>query len=221
MLKLLIKKQMLEIFRSYFYDAKKNKVRSRFSTAMYILMFVLLIVGLLGGIFTFLSVKLCAPLHAAGMDWLYFALMGLIALLLGAFGSVFNTYTGLYLPKDNDLLLSLPIPVSVLVTSRLCSVYLMGLLYSGIVILPAIIVYWITAGRIAADAADFRVCADTFLRAWLGRGKNQPETETQEPDHGFSLACVYWRILFRLFQGAWHDPGFTGTCGDLWCGDQR
>ena len=59
---------------------------------------------------------------------------------------MFNTYAGLYLPKDNDLLLSMPIPVSVLVAARLLGVYLMGLLYSAIVILPAIIVYWATAG---------------------------------------------------------------------------
>ena len=146
MLKLLLKKQFLEIFQVYFYDAKKNKARSKTSTAMYFVLFILLIFGLLGGIFTFLAVKLCTPLITAGMDWLYFALMGLIAVLLGAFGSVFNTYAGLYLPKDNDLLLSLPIPVSTLVGARLFGVYLMGLLYSGVVILPAIIVYWVIAG---------------------------------------------------------------------------
>ena len=146
MLKLLMKKQLLEIFQVYFYDAKKNKARSKVSTAMFFALFILLVFGLLGGIFAFLSVKLCAPLIAAGMDWLYFALMGLIAVLLGAFGSVFNTYAGLYLPKDNDLLLSMPIPVSTLVAARLSGVYLMGLLYSAVVILPAIIVYWITAG---------------------------------------------------------------------------
>ena len=110
------------------------------------LLFALLVLGLLGGIFTFLAVKLCAPLIAAGMNWLYFALMGLIAILLGAFGSVFNTYAGLYLPKDNDLLLSMPIPISALVGARLSGVYLMGLLYSAIVILPAVFVYWATAG---------------------------------------------------------------------------
>ena len=146
MLKLLLKKQLLEIFQVYFYDAKKNRARSKASTVMYFALFILLVFGLLGGIFTFLSVKLCAPLITAGMDWLYFALMGLIAVLLGAFGSVFNTYAGLYLPKDNDLLLSMPIPVSALVGARLFGVYLMGLLYSAVVILPAIIVYWVTAG---------------------------------------------------------------------------
>lgn len=143
MLKLLLKKQFLEIFQVYFYDAKKNKARSKVSTAMNFALFALLVFGLLGGIFTFLAVKLCTPLITAGMDWMYFALMGLIAVLLGAFGSVFNTYAGLYLPKDNDMLLSMPIPVSVLVAARLLGVYLMGLLYSVVVILPAIIVYWI------------------------------------------------------------------------------
>ena len=146
MLKLLLKKQLFEIFSPYFYDAKKNKARSKVSTAMYFALFALLIVGLLGGIFTFLAVKLCAPLVSANLGWLYFALMGLIAVLLGAFGSVFNTYAGLYLPKDNDLLLSMPIPVASLVAARLFSVYLMGLMYSAVVILPAVIVYWVTAG---------------------------------------------------------------------------
>ena len=146
MLKLLLKKQFLEIFQVYFYDAKKNKARSKTSTAMYFVLFFLLVFGLLGGIFTFLAMKLCTPLIYVGMDWLYFALMGLISVLLGAFGSVFNTYAGLYLPKDNNLLLAMPIPVAALVGSRLIGVYLMGLLYSVVVILPAIIVYWVTAG---------------------------------------------------------------------------
>ena len=153
MLKLLLKKQLLEIFQAYYYDAKKNKARSRLSTAMYFALFFLLIFGFLGGIFAFLAGKLCAPLAEAGMGWLYFALMGLIAILLGAFGSVFNTYAGLYLPKDNDLLLSMPIPVPALLASRLLGVYLMGLLYSAIVIVPAVIVYWVTACGAAVRAA--------------------------------------------------------------------
>lgn len=152
MLKLLVKKQLFEIFRSYFYDAKKNKARTRGATIGYIVMFVLLMAGLLGTMFGVLSNTMCGPLAGMGMDWLYFVIMGMMAVFLGAFGSVFNTYSGLYLAKDNDLLLSMPIPVRVIMTSRLLSVYLMGLMYSGIVILPAILVYWftvpVTAGRI-------------------------------------------------------------------------
>ena len=143
MLKTLVKKQLMEIFRSYFYNAKTNKKRSTAGIIAYILLFAALMIGL-GGMFTGLSVSLCAPLTQAGMGWLYFALMSLLAIFLGAFGSVFNTYSGLYFAKDNDLLLSLPILVRTLMASRLLTVYLMGLMYSAVVILPAVIVYWVT-----------------------------------------------------------------------------
>lgn len=125
MLKTLVKKQLMEIFRSYFYNAKTNKKRSTAGIIAYILLFAALMIGL-GGMFTGLSVSLCVPLAQAGMGWLYFALMSLLAIFLGAFGSVFNTYSGLYFAKDNDLLLSLPIPVRTLMASRLLTVYLMG-----------------------------------------------------------------------------------------------
>lgn len=145
MLKTLLKKQMAEIFRNYFYDPKKNKMRSRGATAMYIALYVLLMAGVLGGMFALLAVGICAPMAAAGVGWLYYLVMGLIAVLLGAFGSVFSTYSSLYLSRDNDLLLSMPIPVRYVMASRLLGVYLLGLMYSGVATVPAVIVYWIVA----------------------------------------------------------------------------
>ena len=145
MLKTLLKKQMAEIFRNYFYDPKKNKMRSKGATAMYIALYVLLMAGVLGGMFALLAVGICAPMAAAGVGWLYYLVMGLIAVLLGAFGSVFSTYSSLYLSKDNDLLLSMPIPVRYVMASRLLGVYLLGLMYSGVATVPAVIVYWIVA----------------------------------------------------------------------------
>lgn len=186
MLKLLLKKQLFEIFSPYFYDAKKNKARSKVSTAMYFALFALLIIGLLGGIFTFLSVKLCAPLVSVNLGWLYFALMGLIAVFLGAFGSVFNTYAGLYLPKDNDLLLSMPIPVSSLVAARLFSVYLMGLMYSAVVIVPAVIVYWVTAGVTAFSLLGGLVL--TFLISVFV----------------LTLSCIFGWIVAKISQNLRH-----------------
>ncbi|MGN0266392.1 MAG: hypothetical protein ACI4D7_01815 [Lachnospiraceae bacterium] len=144
MLKLLLKKQMTEIFRNYFYDSKKNRARSKAGLILYIIFFLGIMVGVLGGMFAYLSMTLCGPLAAVGMDWLYFCLMGLMAVLLGTFGSVFNASSCLYLSKDNDLMLSLPIPVNVLMASRLLTLYLMGLMYSIVVIIPAVVVYWIT-----------------------------------------------------------------------------
>ena len=142
MLKTLVKKQLMEIFRSYFYNAKTNKKRSKDAVVGYIVLFTFLMIVIIGGMFTVMSLALCVPLARVGMSWLYFAIMSLMAVFLGAFGSVFNTYAGLYAAKDNDLLLSLPIPVRTLMASRLLGVYLMGLMYSAVVIVPAVIVYW-------------------------------------------------------------------------------
>lgn len=144
MLKLLVKKQLTEIFRAYLYDAKKNRARSKAATVGYLVFFVFIMVGIIGGMFTLLSLAMCRSMAEVGMSWFYFAIMGLMAILLGAFGSVFTTYSSLYLPKDNDQMLSLPIPVNTLIAARLLGVYLMGLMYSGVVVLPAIIVYWVT-----------------------------------------------------------------------------
>ncbi|MBR3059653.1 MAG: hypothetical protein IKG89_03490 [Oscillospiraceae bacterium] len=150
MLKLLLKKQLSEVFKSYFYDAKKNRMRSKGAVIAWFLFFFVVMVGVLGGMFTALSLSLCGSLVGAGMGWLYFLLMSGIAIVLGAFGSVFSTYSGLYLSKDNDQLLSLPIPVRTIISARLVNVYLMGTLYSAVVLLPMLIVYWIVAGAAAA-----------------------------------------------------------------------
>ena len=150
MLKVLLKKQLAEVFKGYFFDAKKNKMRSKGAIVLWFILFVVLMVGVLGGMFTMMAVGLCDPLNQVGMAWLYFLIMCGIAILLGAFGSVFNTYSGLYLAKDNDLLLSLPIPVRTVMAARLINVYLLGAMYSGVVLLPALIVYWVVAGVTAA-----------------------------------------------------------------------
>ena len=153
MLKILVKKQLGEIFRSYTYDAKKNRARSKAATVGFFVFFAVIMVGVMGGMFTLLSLQLCAPLADAGLAWFYFTIMTLLAAFLGIFGSVFNTYSTLYMAKDNDLLLSMPIPVRTVMAARLVSVYLMGLMYSGVVLLPAIIVYWVVAGITAPVVA--------------------------------------------------------------------
>lgn len=144
MLKVLLRRQMTEIFRSYFYDAKKNRRRSPTQTVLFLLLFTVLM-GLVCFQFGGMAWLLGSASAAAGAGFFYFLIFSLLAVVLGTFGSVFNTYSGLYLSKDNDLLLSMPIPVRCIIASRLLSVYLMGTLYAGMVYLPAMIVYWVRA----------------------------------------------------------------------------
>lgn len=61
--------------------------------------------------------------------WLYMALMGIVSVTLGVFGSVFNTFSTLYQARDNDLLFAMPITERSVLTARLSGVYAMGLMY--------------------------------------------------------------------------------------------
>lgn len=45
MFKILLKKQMTEIFRGYYYDSKKNKKRSTTSTIMFIFLYAFIMIG--------------------------------------------------------------------------------------------------------------------------------------------------------------------------------
>ena len=143
MLKTLLKKQFLEINKAFFIDQKNGKTRTKTGTIVYISLYALLMVGFMGGMFSFLSWTLAGPLVAASFDWLYFLIMLGIAIVLGIFGSVFSSYSSLYLSTDNDLLLSMPIPVRYIMTARLMGVYLMDLLFTLIVLIPMTVVYWI------------------------------------------------------------------------------
>ncbi len=153
MLKILVKKQLAEVFRSYFYDAKNNRMRPKWQVIAWFTFFAVLMIGILGGIFTVLAYSMCGIMVRLRLGWLYFLIMSAIAVMLGAFGSVFNTYSGLYLAKDNDQLFSLPIPAETVMASRVINVYLLGAMYSAVPFVPALIVYWINAGISASRLA--------------------------------------------------------------------
>lgn len=142
MLKALVKKQFSEIFKGYFVNQKTGKVRSKggiialFSLFAFLMLFLCAMFGGMG-------FSLSGILKIPGFEWLFFAIMDIVAILFGLLGSVFNTYASLYLAKDNDLLLSMPIKPENLLISRLVSVVGLALLYSGSVMIPASIVYLI------------------------------------------------------------------------------
>ena len=79
------------------HDAKKNKMRSDKEIAVYIAFFLVIMVGFLGGTFTTMAFSFLGVLNGMGLEWFYFLVMSGIAITLGAFGSVFNTYSSLYL----------------------------------------------------------------------------------------------------------------------------
>ena len=161
MIAALFKKQMMEVFSWIFKDRKNGKLRTEKGIAGYCLMYLVLF-GFLGYMFYEMAAAICGPLLLADMGWLYWCLMGLLAIFLGVFGSVFNTYASLYLAKDNDLLLAMPIPPSRILAVRMAGVYAMGLMYELIVMIPAQIV-WIHTADVSAAGIICTLCIPLVL----------------------------------------------------------
>lgn len=145
MLKALYKKQWLELNAWLLQNKKTGKPRGKAAIAGLALLYALLL-AYIGVFFFFLAREFCAPLLGMGLGWLYFLILSLVSLALGVFGSVFNTYASLYQAKDNDLLLSLPIPPRHILLVRLFGVWFWGFLFSALVFVPALLAYWLAAG---------------------------------------------------------------------------
>ena len=154
MFRILLKKQFYEIFRSYLYDARRNKAKPKSSIIGMFILFGVVLVFFAGTFFT-MGAGICRPLYDAGFGWLYFCIFGGIALFFGMIGSAFSTYNMLYVAKDNELLLSMPIPVRTIAASRAACVYLLGLIYSGVIVVAAYAAYLIFAGDPRAIAGFF------------------------------------------------------------------
>ncbi|MDO4492970.1 MAG: hypothetical protein Q4C53_03675 [Clostridia bacterium] len=148
MWKALLKKQFLELNTFYFTNRKTGERRSKKGTAAMVALYALLF-GVVGFAFYGMSMGMTGLLES-GLSWLYFVVMGVMAIFFGVFGSVFNTYASLYRAKDNEMLLAMPIPPRAILFTRMLGVMSMALLYSGLVWIPACIRYWIFKGGAAA-----------------------------------------------------------------------
>ena len=137
MLKILVKKELRQIWVQAFLRggkaAKKGKKRPSGKGMAILWAFLSLY---LVACFAFMAWFAGKALLLERVEWLYYLLLGGAAILFGTLGSVFSTYSTLYLAKDNDLLLSMPIPVRDVIASRLLSVYVIGLFYTSLIMLP-------------------------------------------------------------------------------------
>ena len=146
MIRALFKKQLQELGVAFFRSSKTGKRRSRASAAAYAVLFAVLVVVLML-CFAGMAFPLAAALLPAGLDWLYFASMELTALLVSVLASAFTSYSGLFQSKDNELLLSLPIPPAVIFGVRVSTVYLTCLIYLLMAWVPAVLCYGLLAAH--------------------------------------------------------------------------
>ena len=144
MLKVLFKKQVLAFF-SILTQGKNGQRRS--SKAM--LGFTILLLygfGAMGAMFWTMADMLCEPLVTAGLAWVYFAFVSVLATCLMVIIGIFAAKSTLYEAKDNDLIFSMPIPAWVVLLSRMFALYMISFVFSALVLVPALIKYFLVAG---------------------------------------------------------------------------
>lgn len=103
----IVEKTAQAAFQWIFVDRKTGKSKSKGAAVCGIVIYIALILGCMGSMFGSVAYSMCAQLCAVGLDWMYMAMMAMMSLAIGIFGSAFNTYASLYQAKDNDLMLSL------------------------------------------------------------------------------------------------------------------
>ena len=116
MLLTLLKMRFASLLSSLFAGNKKHR------TIPLMIVFGVLLLFVLGSLFvSFFSIffLLGAPMLERGADAAYFALGLFLSLLVMLFASVVYTKNQLYAAEDNELLLAMPIPPRLILTTRL------------------------------------------------------------------------------------------------------
>lgn len=157
MIKALLKKELYS-FLSVFTMGKNGKPRSKGVTLAFALL-ILYALGAMGFLFWEFAGSLCAPLTGAGVAWTYFAFVGVVATGLSMVLGIFVAKGKLYEAKDNDLLLSMPIPSWVILFSRSIGLYIFSFFLEALVFVPAVVRYFTVIGFAIAPF----ICSLTVL----------------------------------------------------------
>lgn len=175
MMKALLSIRFRALFAGLTAQARQKKKRGTGTVILFAVLYLYLgavILGVMG--MTFYS--LAQPYHTAGLDWLYFAMSGLMGLGFAVIGSVFTTQSQLYDAKDNPMLLSMPISPGAILFSRMLPLLALNLLFAGIVMVPAMVVYilfisfnpvWLLFQLLSLLAVTVLAQAIACLLGWL------------------------------------------------------
>ncbi|SHI19962.1 ABC-2 type transport system permease protein [Sporobacter termitidis DSM 10068] len=133
----------------------RNQKRKNPVILVLIALLVIYIIGAFMGVSAVTFFQLSGPLFSMGLGWFYFSLMGIGIFALCFVGSIFAAQSQLFTAKDNELLLSLPVKPSAILTGRLASLLILEYLFDAFVALPAFIVWVISQPVTAAGILFF------------------------------------------------------------------
>ena len=115
--------------------------------------------GVFGFLFYQMFGMMTESLYATPYDWYYFAMVGLFSFALSFFFTAFTAKSELFEAKDNEFLLSMPIKPRLILLSRMATLLLMEYAFALLVLIPAGLAWFMTAGVQAAQLALYIVCS--------------------------------------------------------------
>lgn len=138
MLKTLLHKNWQEVGAFYFRD-KKNGGKAQGNAkvgliALYAFVYVSLAASFAGMSDLFFSVV------PEGETWIVWAIMGILGIAMSALINAITCYAQLFLARDNEMLLSMPIKPGTIMLSRMVDVYVLNIVYVSLAWLPTMIV---------------------------------------------------------------------------------
>lgn len=173
MLRTLLKMRFRSLIASLLAGSKKRR-----TIPLMIVFSLLLLFVAFSFLSLFFSVFLLVglPLFERGADATFLALGLLVSLFVMLVSSVVYTKNQLYVAGDNELLLAMPIPPRLILTTRLILLLAVNYLLSALVALPMLLV-WLLFGRVTVGALlslllvllllPVAALALTSLLAWL------------------------------------------------------
>lgn len=143
MLKTLIKLQFEKALARYTTapkNKKNKKKKSKNSSVAYLVIMGIVVVCFALMFFNLFSL-MAQPIISLGFNWLYFIYVMGISLTISTIGCIFLSLSQLYEAKDNELLLSMPIPPRSILFCRMIPLYAQNFLFCALIQIPAIVAY--------------------------------------------------------------------------------
>lgn len=148
----MFKTLVLTRFSSMFFRKPKDGKKQKGNTNIYFALIIFLILDF--GFLFFSNYIVISDQFCNGTtgDGTYFALAAFLSMMLAFIGSVMTTQQQIYEAKDNELLLSMPIKPSMILSARIVVLYVWAFAFSAINFVPALIVY---AGKYALSLSGW------------------------------------------------------------------